>query len=141
METEEKTKGEESQQTQDKKTEKTWHETLIDSIAGNTELLKNLIAFLSNPFILAGGMVAFVCWIFKSKEDKENLHFQNEELRFELGVLHKKYKKIKKKYKRMEENFSTESTAKQNFSFFKSDERPEKNRPSQNNNPNSAILS
>ena len=140
METEEAKEKTNTRQAQDKKTEKTWHEKLFDSISGNTEILKSLIAFLSNPFVLAGGMVAFVCWIFKSKENKESLHVQNQELRFELGILHKKYKKIKKKCRKMEENVFAENSTKQNFNFFKSEERPEKNRPNQNNNSGSAFL-
>jgi hypothetical protein len=79
---------------------KSWIEKLIESIAGNAEIIKNLVALLANPLIISSLTVAFVCWIFQSKEDSGELSSDSRQLRAELDKIRRKYKKLRKKLKK-----------------------------------------
>ena len=79
---------------------KSWWEKLAESFAGNIELIKNLVALFSNPLIVSSLTVAFLCWIFHSKENSQGLGSQNEQLRDKLDKTKRKCKKLKKKLRK-----------------------------------------
>lgn len=87
------------------KNHKSWTEKLLDNLAGNAEIVKNLIALLTSPLVASSLTIAFICWIFKSRESRESSGTHIQVIREELARIKRKYKKLKKKHKKARQGF------------------------------------
>lgn len=90
------------------KKELSWGEKLAGQIAGDNEMLKNAIKFVTHPLMMFGGMLAFFYWLFKDKGQKEaidKLKSKNKKMREHLEGLEKKFDEMKAEHGMLKEEF------------------------------------
>jgi archaellum component FlaC len=96
------------------KKEKSWHIQLAEQIAGDNEMLKNLIKAITHPIVLFGGMVGFFYWMFSGqKKEVEKFKEENKEMKENLKKVEKKLDELKTDYEKLKEEFQK---GKENFS-------------------------
>ncbi len=90
------------------KKELSWGEKLAEQIAGDNEMLKNAIKFVTHPLMMFGGLLAFFYWLFKDKGQKEaidKLKSRNKKMREHLEGLEKKFEELKTEQEKLKEEF------------------------------------
>ena len=86
------------------KKELSWGEKIAEQIAGDNEMVKGAIKFLTHPLVICTGGIAILFWLFKGKEQKdkmENLKKENEELQEQLNGLEEKFGALKEKHQKL----------------------------------------
>lgn len=92
----------ENKQPEEKKSdkkEKSWGEQLAENIAGDNEMMKNVIKFLAHPVVLFTGGFAILWWIMKDKERKtviEQIEKENRGMKEKLEKLEKRFLELEK---------------------------------------------
>ncbi len=91
------------------KKELSWGEKIAEQVAGDNEMLKSAIKFVTHPLMMFGGMLAFFYWLFKDKgqkEDIDKLKIKNKRTREHLEGLEKKFDEMKDSHDKLKEEFS-----------------------------------
>jgi uncharacterized protein HemX len=100
----------ESQKPDDKnKKELSWGERMAEQIAGDNEMMKGAIKFLTHPLVLFTGGIAILFWLFKGKEQKdimEKLQKENEEMKQTLKGIEKEISELKAEQKNIQQKLS-----------------------------------
>ena len=96
----------ESQKPDDKnKKELSWGEKIAEQIAGDNEMVKGAIKFLTHPLVLCTGGIAILFWLFKGKEQKdimEKLQKENEQMKETLKGIEKEISELKAEQKNIQ---------------------------------------
>ncbi len=93
----------------DKNKEMDWREKIANNSAGDNEMMKNAIKFITHPIIMFGGILGFFYWLFKDKDQKgeiEKLQKENDERKKALEGLEKKHSELKTDHEKLKEEFS-----------------------------------
>lgn len=92
----------------DKNKEMDWREKIAVNIAGDNEMLKNAIRFITHPIVMFGGMLAFFYWLFKEKGQKEEIEKllkANEVIDEKLKGIEKRFDELKTSHDKLKEEF------------------------------------
>ena len=96
--------------TPDSKTKaQSWGEKMAEQIAGDNEMVKGAIKFLTHPLVLCTGGIAILFWLFKGKEQKnlmEKLEKENEEIKETLKEIEKEISELKTEQKNIQQKLS-----------------------------------
>jgi hypothetical protein len=83
-----------------------WGEKIAEQIAGDNEMVKGAIKFLTHPLVLCTGGIAILFWLFKGKEQKdlmEKLQKENEQMKETLKGIQKEISELKAEQKNIQQ--------------------------------------